>query len=92
MGVKKIVFHIVNSIKGGSGKSTVSFFLADHFNKREDCKAVIIDLDINGSSWINDHKVENFRIISIIPQKLYRKKALILSIDIKKEMIMRQIK
>lgn len=57
---KKIVFHIVNSIKGGSGKSTVSFFLADHFNRESDSKAVIIDLDVNGSSWFNDHKIENY--------------------------------
>lgn len=57
---RKIIFHIVNSIKGGSGKSTISFFLADYFNKKQDCKAVIIDLDVNGSSWFNDHKIENF--------------------------------
>ena len=57
---QKIVFHIVNSIKGGSGKSTVSFFLADHFNRESDSKAVIIDLDVNGSSWFNDHKIENY--------------------------------
>lgn len=55
----KVIFHIVNSIKGGSGKSTISFLLAAHYNEKEKNEAVIIDLDVNGSSWNYDHKIDN---------------------------------
>lgn len=56
-------FHIVNSVKGGSGKSFMSLLLASYFQitsdteKSEDKKAMVcvIDLDINGSSWLKDY-------------------------------------
>lgn len=47
----KIVFDIVNSVKGGSGKSTVALQLAAFWASREDTDAYIIDLDLRGTSW-----------------------------------------
>lgn len=56
----KIVFHIANSIKGGSGKSTISFLLAHYYSRiAKGSRAVIIDLDVNGSSWKYDHKIND---------------------------------
>lgn len=47
----KIVFDIVNSVKGGSGKSTVALQLAAFWAFRPDTDAYIIDLDLRGTSW-----------------------------------------
>lgn len=47
----KIVFDIVNSVKGGSGKSTVALQLAAFWASQEDTDAYIIDLDLRGTSW-----------------------------------------
>ena len=46
-------FHIVNSVKGGSGKSTFALLLANHF-LTEGKIAYIIDLDVCGTSWETD--------------------------------------
>ena len=48
-------FHIVNSVKGGSGKSTFALLLANHF-LTEGKIAYIIDLDVCGTSWETDFK------------------------------------
>ena len=47
--------HVVNSVKGGCGKSTFSLFLADYLSRKK-MKNVIIDLDICGSSWFLGNK------------------------------------
>lgn len=47
----KIVFDIVNSVKGGSGKSTVALQLAAFWASQTDTDAYIIDLDLRGTSW-----------------------------------------
>lgn len=47
----KIVFDIVNSVKGGSGKSTVALQLAAFWASQTNTDAYIIDLDLRGSSW-----------------------------------------
>lgn len=47
----KIVFDIVNSVKGGSGKSTVALQLAAYWAFQHDTDAYIIDLDLRGTSW-----------------------------------------
>lgn len=62
--VKRVFFDIVNSVKGGSGKSTISLLLAaycssdEYFKdssneetKRRKAAAYIIDLDLKGTSW-----------------------------------------
>lgn len=46
---KKLFFDVVNSVKGGCGKSTFSVLLAAKYAMRGD-KASIIDLDLCGSS------------------------------------------
>ena len=52
---KKYVFHVVNSVKGGCGKSTFALWLAEHYRKK--CESVyIIDLDTAGTSWYDDYK------------------------------------
>ena len=47
--------HVVNSVKGGCGKSTFSLFLADYLSKKK-MNNVIIDLDTCGSSWFLGNK------------------------------------
>lgn len=50
---KKIYFDVINSVKGGSGKSTVSLLLAaclQHYG----ASAYIVDLDLHGSSWCSN--------------------------------------
>ena len=51
----KFKVHIVNSVKGGSGKSTFSMLLADHFVRNGE-DAYVIDLDLCGTSWYSDFK------------------------------------
>ena len=53
----EVIFHVVNSVKGGSGKSTLSFFLASYYESRPDCKAFVIDLDLRGTSWENNYRL-----------------------------------
>lgn len=48
-------FHVVNSVKGGCGKSTFSLYLANYLTAQKH-KVVIIDLDIGGSTWYRDFK------------------------------------
>ena len=55
MGPIKVVFDVVNSVKGGSGKSTVSLLLASCLASRSDTAAYIIDLDLRGTSWVNNY-------------------------------------
>ena len=45
-----IRINVINSIKGGCGKSTLSLYLADYM-KRKGSTPVILDLDICGTSW-----------------------------------------
>lgn len=47
-------FHIVNSVKGGCGKSTFSLFLANYL-RQEEAMPIIIDLDICGSTWYSNN-------------------------------------
>jgi len=47
----EIGIYIVNSVKGGSGKSTVSLQLARYLQEKEKRVPVIIDLDLCGSTW-----------------------------------------
>ena len=49
----KFHVHVVNSVKGGSGKSTFSLLLADHFVRNHE-EAYVIDLDLCGTSWYSD--------------------------------------
>lgn len=56
----KIVFDIVNSVKGGSGKSTVALQLAAFWASRQDTRAYIIDLDLRGTSWKTNYE-KHFR-------------------------------
>ena len=62
MGNKRVFFDVVNSVKGGSGKSTFSLLLAAYCNsdqyktgedpeKSRHAQAYIIDLDFCGTSW-----------------------------------------
>ena len=55
--VKKIrvFFHVINSVKGGSGKSTVSILLAGYYASGNNTKSYIIDLDLRGTSWENNY-------------------------------------
>ena len=55
-GEKKLTFHVVNSVKGGSGKSTFSLLLANYYIEHCDELAYIIDLDVCGSSWKDNYK------------------------------------
>ena len=48
-------FHVVNSVKGGCGKSTFSLYLANYLTAQKH-KVVIIDLDIGGSTWYRDFR------------------------------------
>ena len=47
----KVFFHVINSVKGGSGKSTFSLLLANYYSHCKSEAAYIIDLDIQGTSW-----------------------------------------
>lgn len=57
-------FHIVNSVKGGSGKSTFALLLADHFIRKNQ-PTYVIDLDVCGTSWETDF--EDFFIKKEVP-------------------------
>ena len=48
-------FHVVNSVKGGCGKSTFSLYLANYLSAQNH-SVVIIDLDIGGSTWYRGFK------------------------------------
>lgn len=50
-------FHVVNSVKGGCGKTTVSLYLANYLRKQDNHYPVIIDLDICGSTWYSNNKI-----------------------------------
>lgn len=53
----KIVFDVINSVKGGSGKSTFALGLAYYLIWSETkTKVFIIDLDLRGSSWAIKYK------------------------------------
>jgi hypothetical protein len=51
----KVFFHVVTSVKGGSGKSTVALLLADYLLSKGK-EAYVIDLDVCGTSWYTDYK------------------------------------
>ena len=51
----KVVFDVVNSVKGGSGKSTISLLLASYFASQKNTVSYIIDLDLRGTSWVNNY-------------------------------------
>lgn len=51
----KVIFDVVNSVKGGSGKSTISLLLASYFASQKNTAAYIIDLDLRGTSWVNNY-------------------------------------
>ena len=53
---KRIIFDVINSVKGGSGKSTFSLLLAAYFASKKDTAAYIIDLDLRGTSGENNYK------------------------------------
>lgn len=48
-------FHVVNSVKGGCGKSTFSLYLANYLSAQNH-SVMIIDLDIGGSTWYRGFK------------------------------------
>ena len=48
---KKVIFDIVSSVKGGSGKSTYSLLLAAYYNAQPNTIAYVLDLDLRGTSW-----------------------------------------
>lgn len=48
---KKLNIHIVDSIKGGSGKSTFSAKLCAYLSLQSEVKPCVIDLDLLGTSW-----------------------------------------
>lgn len=48
--------HIVDSVKGGSGKSTFSAILSSFITPQEKKKVCIIDLDLLGTSWELNYK------------------------------------
>ncbi len=45
--------HIVDSVKGGSGKSTFSLKLCCALNDQDNIKPCVIDLDLLGTSWFH---------------------------------------
>ncbi|MBQ9535483.1 MAG: ParA family protein [Clostridia bacterium] len=55
MSEKNVTFHVVNSVKGGSGKSTVSLFLAAAHAQNPQNAVYIIDLDLRGTSWEHNY-------------------------------------
>lgn len=53
--------HVVNSVKGGCGKSTFCLFLENYLieksiSGKKDIKPIIIDLDLCGSTWYRNNK------------------------------------
>lgn len=55
MSGNQLKFHVVNSIKGGAGKSTFSLMLANYYIQKGK-KAMVIDLDLQGTSWEDNYK------------------------------------
>lgn len=55
MSGNQLKFHVVNSIKGGAGKSTFSLMLANYYIQKGK-KAIVIDLDLQGTSWEDNYK------------------------------------
>lgn len=47
----KPFFDVINSVKGGSGKSTFSLFLAACHALQPNTRVYVIDLDLRGTSW-----------------------------------------
>lgn len=47
--------HVVNSVKGGCGKSTWCLLLADYL-RATGAQPYIIDLDIHGTSWYSEYE------------------------------------
>ena len=64
MGKRKIYFDVINSVKGGSGKSTVSLLLATCL-QHDGAKVYVIDLDLHGSSWHTNFFKESWRTADI---------------------------
>ena len=54
---KKVVFDIVSSVKGGSGKSTYSLLLAAYYNAQPNTIAYVLDLDLRGTSWEKNYGI-----------------------------------
>lgn len=52
----KPFFDVVNSVKGGSGKSTFSLFLAACHALNEHTRVYVIDLDLRGTSWEKNYR------------------------------------
>lgn len=52
----KVIFDVINSIKGGCGKSTYALMAADYYQNKENQLSYIIDLDWYGSSWYSNYK------------------------------------
>lgn len=50
-GKPKVFFDVINSVKGGSGKSTFSLLLAGYHALRNSVRSYVVDLDIRGTSW-----------------------------------------
>lgn len=53
----KVIFDVINSIKGGCGKSTYTLMAADYYQNKENQLSYIIDLDWYGSSWYSNYKI-----------------------------------
>lgn len=51
MSKKDVTIHVVNSVKGGSGKSSIALLLAGYYSLEPETEAYIIDLDYHGTSW-----------------------------------------
>ncbi len=47
------IYHLVNSIKGGCGKTTLSLWLAAYLESVEKQKSCIIDMDLQGSCMVS---------------------------------------
>lgn len=54
---KNVYFDVINSVKGGSGKTTFAFALAHTLSRAKVLtKVFVIDLDLRGSSWVINYK------------------------------------
>ncbi len=54
---RNVYFDVINSVKGGSGKTTFAFALAHTLScAKKQTKVFVIDLDLRGSSWIINYK------------------------------------
>ncbi len=53
--MSKVIFDVINSIKGGCGKSTYALMAADYYQNKKDQLSYIIDLDWYGSSWYSNY-------------------------------------